>query len=1085
MPQSRPIERRNFLKYSAITAGAAGIGLAFPSTAFADQRGNDVVNLSDHSTRLTWRRGRDGWSLQTLQRRGHKGWVKAESPSGEHSLWYAPEGDAPTAAAVRRVSVGNHLDFLPLKATSSGRDVTFTSKTHLGPLTSKWWVSNGDVIVSMAFTASTDGWYSIPSPVLATTRDRDLKWGVIPGYWNASTIEKDDELAYHYQFGVPIVPEVTTEVTTTSLTAIVQNGRDGPSIAAVANPSLARDPWESDATTLSTWHVGASLRALSGALSPTVIYPVLGQEGSHLKAGDTLEASFRYLLREGSWEQIPADVMTDVYGVGKYLDLAKAEDSLSHRINRMHDFVVLPDSKWHTWDFDGLTLGAESGKPSDVGAMWMMAKLTDDPIIVNDRLPYVRNFKLAQQDTSSGPFGGAALGEYFKDDAFVSEIVWASRSGDDYVSPIFTTFYTLSDVGNILLFSKDDTELKKRLRLAADKLLSWQHADGGFDVGYVRDTPTKLRYPELKDYRTTWYGFLCAYRVLGDAKYLRAARKGADWFVKNAVATGNYLGVCDDTHLVTDFAVIFAAQSLLDLYEITHEKKYRDAAVQAAHVYLLHIYDHPIPTTKTKNFHGTDMPDWKTSQVGLNFEHAGYDGSANRNGPILLTSHAGAFVRFYELTDEKIFLDLARAAARGRDAFVDPVSGIPSYYWRTGNTGASQFPWHGWWHIGWVTDYLVQEAHLRSKGKVSFPGGFCTAKVGSHKPYGFAAGTVFGEKAELWAPRQLVSIDKPDIDWLTARAVSGKRLYVLALNQTDRALSGTVTLDPRAVEQGKIASWGRTRTLESTAAKKGDNAWTATVPAQGMTVFSVDFTLADDPKGPELRQLTVSGEYLTPTVSWSYFATVTSRAQWRVKGDTGWTRTDAQEGYDFTAQLDLTKITTPNVIEVSIATELPGGGSGVSDPVEWKVPLIYEPAGPNLALNQKVDVSSTYATKYPGSKAVDGNATDNASRWLSAEDDAAPTIAVTLGGGVTVPKLVRVNSGPDEKQRVVDFEVQVREGSGDWTTVGTVKDNALRTASVALEEHSADQVRLYITKCSHDNVDVARIFEFEIYDQVK
>jgi len=907
----------------------------------------------------------------------------------------------------------------------------------------------------------------------------------VPGYWNASTIEKNDELAYHYQFGVPIVPEVTTEVTTTSLVSIVQNRRDGLSVAAVADPRLARDPWLKDATTLDTWHVGASLRAPWGALSPTVIYPILGQEGSHLKAGETLEASFRYILREGNWEQIPPDVMTSVYGVDTYLELAHAEDSLSHRINRMHDFVVLPDSKWHTWEYQGMTLGAESGKPSDIGAMWMMAKLTDDPIIINDRLPYVRNFKLAQQDTSSGPFGGAALGEYFKDDEFVSEIVWASRAGDDYVSPIFTTFYTLADAGNIVLFDEKDTELKQRLRAAADKLLSWQHADGSFDVGYVRSDPSTLKYPELKDYRSTWYGFVCAHRILGDEKYLRAARRGADWFCANAVLTGNYLGVCDDTHLVTDFAVIFAAQALLDLYEASHDKKYRDAAIQVAHIYLLHIYDHPIPTTKTKTFHGADMPDWKTSQVGLNFEHAGYDGSANRSGPILLTSHAGAFVRFYELTQEKIFLDLARAAARGRDAFVDPVSGIPSYYWKNGNTGASQFPWHGWWHIGWVTDYLVQEAHLRSHGRISFPGGFCTAKVGSHRPYGFAAGSIFGQKAELFAPRQLVTIDKPDIDWLTARSVDGKRLFLIAFNQTAKPLGGTIALDPRAVEPGKIASWGRTRELESGVAKAGADNWKASIPAQGLVVFSVDFTLADDPKGPEPRQLTVSGEFLTPTVTWSYFATVTSHVQWRVKGDTAWAQTEPQTGYAFTAQLDLQQVPTPNVVEVSIVTETADGASGASDPVLWTIPKQYQPAGPNLALKQPVVVSSVYASKYPGSMAVDGNATSNASRWLSAEDDATPTIAVTLAGGSTTPKLVRVNSGPEDKQRVVDFEVQSRAGSADWTTVATVKNNALRTAAVALDERVADQVRLFITTPSHDNINVARIFEFEVYDQVK
>jgi len=68
---------------------------------------------------------------------------------------------------------------------------------------------------------------------------------------------------------------------------------------------------------------------------------------------------------------------------------------------------------------------------------------------------------------------------------------------------------------------------------------------------------------------------------------------------------------------------------------------------------------------------------------------------------------------------------------------------------------------------------------------------------------------------------------------------------------------------------------------------------------------------------------------------------------------------------------------------------------------------------------------------------------------------------------------------------VVSFDVQVRSGSGEWTTVGSVADNRLQTVGVALEEKPDDQVRLRITKRSRDQIDVARILEFEVYDKVK
>ncbi len=56
------------------------------------------------------------------------------------------------------------------------------------------------------------------------------------------------------------------------------------------------------------------------------------------------------------------------------------------------------------------------------------------------------------------------------------------------------------------------------------------------------------------------------------------------------------------------------------------------------------------PTQKVKNVNGTDRKDWEIAQAGLSFEHGGIFGSANRHGPIMLASHAGLFIRMYQLT---------------------------------------------------------------------------------------------------------------------------------------------------------------------------------------------------------------------------------------------------------------------------------------------------------------------------------------------------------------------------------------------------------------------------------------------------
>jgi len=90
------------------------------------------------------------------------------------------------------------------------------------------------------------------------------------------------------------------------------------------------------------------------------------------------------------------------------------------------------------------------------------------------------------------------------------------------------------------------------------------------------------------------------------------------------------------------------------------------------------------------------MQEWQISQVGLCFEHGGCAGSAVKSGPILLTSHCGMFVRLYEETGDRLFLDLARAAATAREAHLAPDTHMATYYWSQFDRGPGPFPHHAW-----------------------------------------------------------------------------------------------------------------------------------------------------------------------------------------------------------------------------------------------------------------------------------------------------------------------------------------------------------------------------------------------------
>lgn len=266
----------------------------------------------------------------------------------------------------------------------------------------------------------------------------------------------------------------------------------------------------------------------------------------------------------------------------------------------------------------------------------------DDPATAcsgTARLPYIRNFKLMQQGGHGDRNRGAALGQYYlsKKGTFVEE--WGN-----HIEPIGITYYTLIDIGNILLFEPQDTLLREKLREGADLLLSLQHPDGSFDVAYDKLTGKAL-FTDLEDLRPTFYGLLVAHRILGERKYLDAALRGADWYVGHAVDRGRFLGVCGDARFINDFATVQSAQALLETYEASGNERYLEAAVRAARIYACSIYTHPQSKNVPVRRKDCELRDWQLSQTGLCFEHGGSTGSATKSGPILLTSHCGLYTR--------------------------------------------------------------------------------------------------------------------------------------------------------------------------------------------------------------------------------------------------------------------------------------------------------------------------------------------------------------------------------------------------------------------------------------------------------
>lgn len=805
--------------------------------------------LGDARIGIRWHKSGEGWLTESVECRDGGRRLAWGIPDGGYTVLYAPQkpsddgqvivnrgGDtlrfdidrfrcivssyraATSATALNRA--GEAYRLVPQRMHHDGDTLRFEAEGTPGRLTAEWWADPahpGDLCVRMTFTAARAGYYSLATPAAATLPEEALAWGCIPGYFQGDTVEPDFHLAYMYGQGLPHLPVLCNENTVTTMASIMTD-RQGLTLAVIPEPGYDRKPYEEDRRTHGiVWRTALSHMTRDGRLAPTAWHPVLGAEESRLEAGGRIRFAFRYTLRRADWYEVFKHAVYDIYGLKEELALRRSRISLTDRLEAIYRYVCDDErSLWRTERCEGVEIGAQAYlgsvvgadrdamKNADAGAVWMLAAMTGDSLLRHGRLPYIRNFKLMQQGGRGDRNRGAALGQYYLSGkgCFVEE--WGN-----HIEPIGITYYTLVDIGNILLFEPGDTLLRDRLREGADLLLRLQHPDGGFDVAYDKTTGRAL-FTDLEDLRPTFYGLLVAYRILGDRKYLDAALRGADRYVTHAVDRGRFLGVCGDARFINDFATVQSAQALIETYEASGDRRYLDAALRAARLYACSIYTHPRSDGTTVRRKGRTLHDWQLSQTGLCFEHGGSTGSATRSGPILLTSHCGLYTRLTAMTGDSLFVDLARTAALAREEFLDPETKIATYYWAQFDRGPGPFPHHAWWQLGWITDYLLCEAECRSGGLIAFPRGFVTPKVGPQRITGFAPGRIGDDRARLILRPGLVRTGCPDLDCLTALSTDGRRLYVVLLGSSAHRNRGHVTLDVTQIGWQGI---GRIRTL--------------------------------------------------------------------------------------------------------------------------------------------------------------------------------------------------------------------------------------------------------------------------------
>lgn len=108
-----------------------------------------------------------------------------------------------------------------------------------------------------------------------------------------------------------------------------------------------------------------------GELSPTLYYPVLGQEGSEKQAGDSVRFGFRVSMTDKGWYEAHKHAVYDIYGLGNSLALKHTTLPLYKRMEAIWDYILgrlallLADRRLQGADHRSAGLsGAESSKPT-------------------------------------------------------------------------------------------------------------------------------------------------------------------------------------------------------------------------------------------------------------------------------------------------------------------------------------------------------------------------------------------------------------------------------------------------------------------------------------------------------------------------------------------------------------------------------------------------------------------------------------------------------------------------------------------------------------------------------------------------
>ena len=520
---------------------------------------------------------------------------------------------------------------------------------------------------------------------------------------------------------------------------------------------------------------GVALRNKAGNVQPMVVAPVLGHLNSAMKLGDKFSFILHLVALPSTISKSYENIARSVFNFHDYRhnDFVTVNQTLDNEIDYgLSSYSCFIDSLKgcsYSTDVPGSTKNVSSLNPLSI------ALVTDNENMYRKRAYPIMEYMISRENT------------LFCLDT-LQKIQSPSRKLGKPCAP-------LSELAALYNISGKN----------GSYFLSWA------EDKFYQNTPIEKR----EHGRGTWSDCIEMFRSSGDSAYLNWAIRGAKFYVKNEIDE-------PQTKFKSEFFWSSYAPKfipLLELYEITKDKEFLEAAHKAARLYAMFVWMIPeIPDKKItvnkdnkapwywylksrgcpqQNVLEETVDAWRLSETGLVSESS-TTGIGHR--AVFMAHHAPYFLRLYHYTGDEFLRDIARSAIVGR------YSNFPGYHMNTERTTAYEkfdFPLrnpdqisatsfhynHPFPHMTILLDYLVTDALDKSYDRISFPSlhiegyGYLQNKF-----YGHAPGQFYNDKnVWLWMPQRLLTTSNIELNYISARG--DEALYLAFLNQS----SGNVT----------------------------------------------------------------------------------------------------------------------------------------------------------------------------------------------------------------------------------------------------------------------------------------------------